>query len=101
MKNKSNITLDDKLLKELRRCGMSTFVNYYQELINLNNLNKGLAESLMVKEGYTYNSALTKISSARRIVKSSKGKTVLSYISNRNGKYITSQLKNKAKKLLE
>ena len=63
-------------------------------------INKSLFDLLIKEEGYTLNSARTKVRSARNIIKSSKGKEALIYISKKKSSYITNELIKTAKSLI-
>jgi len=91
---------NDLMIKELRRCGLLTFVTYYSKLSNFSIPDKSLFYLLIKEEGYTLNSARTKVRSARNIIKSSKGKEALTYISKKKSSYITNKLINTAKSLI-
>jgi|LWDU01.1.fsa_nt_gi hypothetical protein len=90
----------DELIKEIRRCGMATFITYYSDLNNQNILNKVLIDKLIDNEGYTKICSMTKIRSARNIIKKSKGRDALLYIASRKGKNAAQNIKLTAVKLL-
>ena len=66
--------MDDELMAErLRSIGHETFAEYYRQLSDGLLSNEALIEQLMYGKGYTLNSARTKVSVGRGIIRAGRG----------------------------
>jgi Na+-transporting NADH:ubiquinone oxidoreductase subunit NqrD len=72
----------EELVRAIQRVGMGTFVKYYEALADDSKESDSLVDGLMNIEGYGEGSAITKVSSARRIIKLGLAKEALEIISN-------------------
>ncbi len=71
---------DAMLLKRLRKVGFETFAEYYGELSDPSLSNAALSEALIADKRYTLNSAHTKVSVGRGIIRAGRGLDALRLI---------------------
>ena len=85
------------LASRLRSIGHETFAEYYRELSDQSLTNEALIEVLIADKGYTLNSARTKVSVGRGIIRAGRGLDALRLIADsKNGRamvYALSQLR--------
>ena len=63
---------DDQLERSLRSIGKGCFVEYFCQFADLNLPNSDVIEMLMRQEGYAESGSRTRVSQARRIIKSGR-----------------------------
>ena len=68
------------LASRLRSIGHETFAEYYRELSDQSLSNEALIEVLIADKGYTLNSASTKVSIGRGIIRAGRGLDALRLI---------------------
>ncbi len=68
---------DDQLERSLRSIGKGCFVEYFCQFADLNLCNSDVTELLMRQEGYTENGSRTRVSQARRIIRSGRAEDAL------------------------
>ncbi len=88
--------------EQLKRClmsiGKATFVKHYKMFTNRVYSNRDLVEFLMEAEGYTKNSARTKVSQSRRIIKCGRAKDAFEMIADSSIRVPTA-IKDQARQL--
>ena len=63
---------DDRLERSLRSIGKGCFVEYFSQFADQRLSNSNVTEMLMRQEGYTENGSRTRVSQARRIIRSGR-----------------------------
>lgn len=79
---KKEVTPKEKLLKNLKTVGFSTFVKYYMDYTDINNSSEDIKKILQLNENYTENSCATKASTGKGIINSGLEKEALKIIIN-------------------
>ena len=68
---------DGQLERSLRSIGKRCFVEYFCQFADQNLSNSDVIETLMRQEGYTESGSRTRVSQARRIIRSGRAKDAL------------------------
>ena len=68
---------DDQLERSLRSIGKGCFVEYFCQFANQNLSNSDIIETLIRQEGYAENGSRTRVSQARRIIRSGMAEDAL------------------------
>lgn len=68
---------DDQLERSLRSIGKGCFVEYFCQFADQNLSNSAVIESLMRQEGYAESGSRTRVSQARRIIRSGRTEDAL------------------------
>ena len=68
---------DDQLDRSLRSIGKGCFVAYFCQFADLNLSNSDVIEMLIRQEGYTESGSRTRVSQARRIIRSGRAEDAL------------------------
>ena len=68
---------DDQLERSLRSIGKGCFVAYFRQFADQELSNSAVVEILMRQEGYTESGSRTRVSQARRIIRSGRAKDAL------------------------
>ena len=68
---------DDQLDRSLRSIGKGCFVAYFCQFADQRRSDRHIIEILMRQEGYTENGSRTRVSQARRIIKSGRAEDAL------------------------
>ena len=91
---------DDQLERSLRSIGKGCFVAYFCQFADQSMADRRIIEILMRQEGYTENGSRTRVSQARRIIKSGRAEDALRNVlkSERTPNFV--QIAAKARKLL-
>ena len=92
---------NDEVINAIQSVGMETFTKYYEAFIDDAKCSDDLHDALMKLEGFSDNSARTKVNSARRIIKNDMQLNALQIICDSQNKKITAWVSAKAKYLLE
>ena len=68
---------DDQLERSLRSIGKGSFVEYFCQFADQRLSNNNVTEMLMRQEGYAENGSRTRVSQARRIIRSGRAEDAL------------------------
>ncbi len=82
-----------------KKAGLTTFVAYFEFFIS-NLTNAEIRDIMMEYSNYTKDSAKTRISKSRTLIKAGKTKTILERVANSNHHTITTEVKDAARHIL-